>query len=224
MIEKIKGVIFDLDGTLLDTNEDLASSVNAALKSFGYPEYDTKSVIKMVGNGFENLIDRAMPAEGFNSEEERANKRAEVLAFFKAHYKEHFMDETAPYPGIESLLKNLVQRGVGLAVNSNKHDDYTKALIKANFPDIPFVCVAGEQKGVPRKPDPTAALSMADMMSAKPEEVIYAGDSAFDIKTAINAGMIPLGVLWGFRDKEELINAGAKYIAECPDDIESVLK
>ena len=209
---KKRGIIFDLDGTLLDTIADLTVSLNAALLAFGCPVYSEEEVKRLVGNGFVSTVDRAVPADLFPDEEERAGVKRAVLAEFAAYYKKHFMDLTRPYPGIAALLSDLSARGVRLAVNSNKRDAYTKELIAKNFPDIVFTEVIGESEQFGKKPDPAAALYIAKKMGLRPEEIIYAGDSAYDMKTAENAGMLPVGVAWGYRSEEELRAAGAKKI------------
>ena len=219
---RFKGIIFDLDGTLLDTIADLTQSLNAALLAFGCPVYSEEEVKRLVGNGFVSTVDRAVPADLFPDEEERKGVKRAVLAEFASYYKKHFMDLTKPYPGIPELLAELAEKGILLAVNSNKRDAYTKELIKKNFPGILFTDVIGEEEGVPKKPDPSAALHIAEKMGLRPVEILYAGDSGYDIKTAENAGMTSLGVLWGYRSQQELLAAGACLIAHTPEEFAAV--
>ena len=221
------GMIFDLDGTILDTITDLSNSVNEALKTYGFPGHTEAEYKLMVGNGFENLIRRSLPAAGtFSSEEAYEKTVREVLAAFVSIYREHYMDFTVPYEGIPEMLHALSERGILLGVNSNKREDYTAALIRKHFPDIPFVMVIGQREDLPKKPEPAAAFLIADKMaeqaglpSREDLTLAYIGDSKVDMMTAKNAGMIACGVTWGFRSEEELLENGARHIFHRPEEI-----
>jgi len=209
-----KGIIFDLDGTLLNTIEDLSDSVNYALSSFGFPEHSYEAYKKKIGKGFRNLIESSLPEGGFDD-----TMLVNILTVFLKIYDKKYMEKTRPYDGITGMLDAVTGMGIKTGVNSNKRMDYTNALIQKFFADIPFVEIFGEREGVPRKPDPSSALQIAGLMGLAPEEVLYIGDSKTDIQTGQNAGMDTVGVLWGFRDYEELVSHEATYIIETPEEI-----
>lgn len=194
---KYKLVIFDLDGTVLDTIGDLANAVNAALEMHSFPTHTVEQVRKMVGNGVANLISRATP-EGTSNE-----KCAEVLADFKAYYREHVNDITKPYDGILALLKALKDAGVKVGINSNKFDAALQNLCRIHFDGL-YDYAVGESEVTPKKPDPTAARRIMEAMGAAPEETIYIGDSNVDLNTAANAGIDSAWVSWGFRRLDEM--------------------
>lgn len=194
---KYKLVIFDLDGTVLDTLGDLANAVNAALEMHAFPTHSFEQVRVMVGNGVANLIRRATP-EGTTDE-----KCAEVLADFKAYYREHVNDITKPYDGILPLLNALKAAGVKVGINSNKYDAALQNLCHIHFEGL-YDYAVGESEVTPRKPDPTAAKRIMEAMGAKPEETIYIGDSNVDLNTAANAGVDNAWVSWGFRRRNEM--------------------
>ena len=216
-MKKYKGIIFDLDGTLLNTIEDLTDSVNDVMEIYHFPKHDTKACKMMVGNGFRKLITRALPIEKQKDEQFIDEVQAE---FAKAYHK-RYLNKTVPYDGILEMIKELECNGVQTAVNSNKRSDYTEALVKKFFADIPMVAVYGEREseGIPKKPDPSAALEIANKMELTPDEILYIGDSKTDMKTGQNAGMDTIGVAWGFRGPEELKEHQATYIVEKPQDI-----
>ena len=194
---KYKLVIFDLDGTVLDTLGDLANAVNAALEMHSFPTHSVEQVRVMVGNGVANLIKRATP-EGTSEE-----KRAQILADFKAYYREHVNDITKPYDGILKLLKALKDTGVKVGINSNKYDLALQSLCHIHFEGL-YDYAVGESEITPRKPDPTAAKRIMEAMGAAPEETIYIGDSNVDLNTAANAGVDSAWVSWGFRKRHEM--------------------
>lgn len=212
-MSKYKGIIFDLDGTLLDTIEDISDSVNEVLQQFNYPTHDYEDYKLKVGNGFKDLMERSFP-EG--TDEQVILKGFEE--FLKA-YDRRYMNKTRFYDGIPETLSQLAKMGIKLGVNSNKRNDYTNQLVDKFFNDIPFVKVYGQRKGIPKKPDPTNALEIAYSMELKPREILYIGDSKTDILTAQNAGMDSVGVLWGFRSYEELTEYNAFYIVQYPKNI-----
>ena len=197
-------IIWDLDGTLLDTLEDLAAAANAALAAFGHPARSLEEIRAMVGNGVSNLILRALP-------EDRKEDHAGALAVFRACYGEHYADATRPYPGIIALLDELCARGAAMAVVSNKLDAVTKALCEKNFGGR-IVAVVGDQPGLPRKPAPDSVELALRQLGRDKARAVYVGDSEVDIATARNAGLPCISVGWGFRPAQVLYAAGAKEI------------
>lgn len=213
-MQRFKLVIFDLDGTLLNTIADLAHSTNYALEKNGFPPHPIEAYRYYVGNGINKLFERALP------EKERTTEQiARIRAVFLPYYNEHNTDYTAPYEGVESLLKVLHEQGCQFAVASNKYQLATEKLINRFFPAIPFTAVFGQRDGVPVKPDPTIVHDILRIAQVHPEETIYIGDSGVDMQTATNSGMTSIGVTWGFRSREELEKAGASYIAGSTDEI-----
>ena len=204
--------IFDLDGTLLDTLNDLAASTNHALRQHGMPEHTTDEVRRMVGNGVAKLIERAVPQGLDNPDYEQ------VLADFKAHYSVHSMDTTRPYPGIEELLHTLKQQGKRLAVVSNKFCTATEALCRHFFGDIIEVAI-GESERIRKKPAPDAVIEAMRRLDAHKENTVYVGDSEVDVATAHNSGLPCISVTWGFRDRALLTDHGATTFADSPMDI-----
>lgn len=212
-MKKYKGIIFDLDGTLLDTLDDLGDSMNEALESLGYPTYEIEQYRTKIGGGFRGLGTNVLPKD--------TNERVinQLVDIFTKVYDEKYADKTRPYEGIGELLNELVSKGVMLGVNSNKRHSYTISLVDKFFHNIPFVKVYGEREGVPKKDNPYAALEIAEEMGLSVSEILFIGDMRVDIKTARKAGMDSVGVLWGFGDYEELKEFGATYIATNPKDI-----
>ncbi len=194
-----KLVIFDLDGTLLNTIADLAASTNHALEANGYPTHPTEEYRFFVGNGINKLFERALP-EGEKTE---ANV-LKIRQSFIPYYDVHCADLTKPYPGIPELLKVLQQREIQLAVASNKYQRATGKLIPYFFPDIHFTAILGQREGVPRKPDPQVVHEIMRMANVRTDEVLYVGDSNVDMQTANNARVDCVGVTWGFRPRAEL--------------------
>lgn len=205
-------IIFDLDGTLLNTLGDLRGAANYALRLRNLPPRTTEEVRRFVGNGVRNLMRRCLPAGSSDEEIDAA------LADFKKYYAEHLYDTTVPYDGIQELLSILRKRGIKVGVLSNKLDSATQALIRHFFRGKVDV-VFGEHSGIPRKPDPTSCCMIMEQLGAKPEEVLYIGDSGVDMNTARNAGLTAVGVTWGFRSREELIDNGADLLADLPVQI-----
>lgn len=205
---KYEAILFDLDGTLLNTLEDLKDSCNAALEACGYAPRTLDEVRRFVGNGVGLLIRRALP-EGAGEEE-----WARCLALFKAHYQNNLDNKTRPYPGIEQALDALLARGYRIGVVSNKFDAAVKALCAHHFPRIQVA--VGEREGVRKKPAPDSALAAAQALGVRPASTLYVGDSEVDIQTARNAGMDCLSVDWGFRPEAVLRDAGATRIIHSP--------
>lgn len=209
---KYKAVIWDLDGTLLDTLEDLKNSVNHGLDEFNMPNITLEMTRRFVGNGVGRLIELAVP-EGTDKETE-----AKVLASFKAHYEEHSLDATKPYDGVVDVLKALKEKGYKMAIVSNKIENAVGELAEKFFPGLIDVAI-GETPDVPKKPAPDMIFKGLDMLGVTKEEAVFIGDSDVDVATGINSGLDMLTVLWGFRDKDELEEAGAKVFVRKPKEI-----
>ena len=213
---RYKAVVFDLDGTLLYTLEDLYLATNHALEAFGMPPRTRDEVRRFVGNGYRNLVRLAVPANTPDALQEQ------VLAAFNTYYLAHDEEHTAPYPGINELLPALQAAGLQLAVVSNKGDAAVQDLMEKYFPGA-FVAVAGEREGVRRKPAPDTVLAVMAKMDVTANEVIYVGDSEVDVATAANVGCACAIVLWGYRDRDELEQAGARMFASTCDELEALL-
>ncbi len=203
-------VIFDLDGTLLNTIDDLADAGNHVCAAHGWPVHTVDEFKRMVGNGIPKLVERFAPA-GTDGE-----TLAQVLAEFSAYYDEHKEDKTAPYPGIPELLTALKGQGVRMAVLSNKAHALAGPVVEHYFPGM-FDAVQGALPDVPVKPDPTLLRSLMERLGAKPETTLFVGDSDVDVLTGKNGGLTVVGVLWGFRDRRELEGAGADYVIARPE-------
>lgn len=212
----MKAFIFDLDGTLLDSLTDIAGAVNDVLGRFGYPQHSMSDYQNMVGQGVEHLVRAAVPATA----QERVN---EVMAAYRERYRERMLLHTRPYAGIPELLDGLTARGFQLAVLSNKRDDFTVALVREVLAKWRFGDVRGERVGVPRKPDPTAALEIAQRVGVAPAECFFVGDTAIDMRTATAAGMTSIGVTWGFRPEKELRESGALHVVHSPEQMLALL-
>lgn len=205
-------VIFDLDGTLLDTLDDVADSVNTALMAEGFPPRSVDEVKSFVGNGFAKLIERAVPPDA------SVEKTAEVLAGFKRHYAGNCENKTKPYDGISELLSALQKQGYKTAVVSNKIDSAVVALCKKYFGSQITVSI-GDREGTKRKPAPDGVFEAMHTLNSTPESCVYVGDSDVDILTAKNAGIPCISVSWGFRDRDFLLQSGARFLADKPSDI-----
>lgn len=212
----IDTVIFDLDGTLLNTLEDLKDSTNYALRQFGYPEHSLDDVRRFVGNGVQKLIERAIPDGIENSDFQNC------LKIFKENYAENMYNKTAPYTGIPELLRQLKDNGFKTAVVSNKFDMAVKHLCKTYFGDLIPVAI-GESENVRKKPAPDSVFRAIELLKSTPETSIYCGDSDVDVYTARNAGLKCIGVTWGFRSRELLEAEGADYIVDSPVQILELL-
>ena len=213
---KYKAIIFDLDGTLTDTLEDLFLSTNHALRSCGLPERGLDEVRRFVGNGVRKLIERAVP-EGTES---RTIERC--FESFKAHYVIHCQDHTCLYPGIASLLTTLHARRYRMAVVSNKLQAGVTELSNTFFNGVIDVAI-GEQPGIPRKPAPDMVRIALAQLGVSASETVYVGDSDVDLQTASNSGLPCISVLWGFRSRDFLIAHGASVTVESPQDILSIV-
>ncbi|HUF60677.1 MAG TPA: HAD-IA family hydrolase [Verrucomicrobiales bacterium] len=215
----VDAVVFDLDGTLLDTLEDLAESLNAALEEAGYPPHPVSAYRYFVGDGARRLVERAFPP-GRPPAEEEADR---IYRNYLRHYGECWDRKSKPYPGILELLDLLRDLGIPLAVCSNKPDAFTRLCVERLLPPQRFAAVIGQREGVPRKPDPAAALLAARQMGVDPGACLFVGDSGVDMETACRAGMAPIGVLWGFREAGELLGAGARCLLASPAELEPLL-
>lgn len=208
----INTLIFDLDGTLLNTLEDLKDSTNFVLKKYNYPLRTIDEIRIFVGNGIEKLIERVIP-EGTNNP-----KYSECLNLFKKHYAENMYNKTKPYNGIMDMLIKLNKNNLKIAVVSNKIDFAVKDLCKKYFGNKIQIAL-GSTETMKRKPAPDSVLNVMKQLKSKKEETLYIGDSDTDVKTAKNANLTCIGVTWGFRSKETLIEEGADYIIDSPDEL-----
>ena len=211
---KKKIVIFDLDGTLLNTIEDLGRAANHALGAHGFPTHHISSYPHFVGNGITKLIERTLPVE--NRDKATITR---VRADFMAYYDVHCTDATHPYHGIPELLSNLTDLGIAVAVASNKYQKAVDKIIRHYFPEIPWVATMGQREGIPTKPDPSILFEILSMHPTPKADVLYVGDSAVDIETGRRACVDTLGVSWGFRPVSELVKAYAPAIVNSPDGI-----
>lgn len=210
----IKTILFDLDGTLLNTLDDLADTANWVCTRHGWPTHTTEAFKHFVGNGLPKLMERFSPPEA-----RTPAQLAATLEEFNARYELHKEDKTCPYPGIPQLLDTLQAQGYQTAVFSNKADQFCGKIIEHYFGAGKFERVRGSLPDVPTKPDPTGVYALLRDLGADPATTLFVGDSDVDILTGHNAGLPALGVLWGFRSKEELEDAGADALAVTPDDI-----
>lgn len=213
---RFKAVIFDLDGTLLNTLGDLADAVNAALAGRGYPLRTEEEVRSFVGNGIRRLMERAIPPQHIGDTDA-------CLADFQAYYDTHMMERTVPYNGVPPLLTALQARSIALAVLSNKYDPAAKALTRHFFGDM-FSITIGERQSVPRKPDPAAVFEIMNALDTDKTNTLYVGDSGVDMQTAKNAGLFAAGVTWGFRPSKVLSENGADALIDHPEDILKLLE
>ena len=209
-----KLVIFDLDGTLINSIEDLGQAANYALSKNGFPTHSLASYPFFVGNGVRNLIRKALPEENRND-----TTIDSLLKDFKEYYDDHNVDSTKPYDGIMELLKQLQEQGVKLAVASNKYQKATEKIVSQLFPDIKFVSVQGQQDGVNVKPDPSIVFNILGVALVPKAEVLYVGDSGVDMETARRACVDSVGVTWGFRSEKELNEYHADRIVHRASDI-----
>lgn len=207
-------VIFDLDGTLLNTIADLAAAANHALKQLGFPEHSPEAYPYFVGNGVRRLLERVLPEDARTPENIDA-----MLEHFRAYYDVHLADLTRPYPGIEKMLHELRDKEVNVAVASNKYQLAVERLINHFFPSVEWATVEGQKEGVPTKPDPSIVFGILSKCPTPKSEVLYVGDSGVDMETARRAGVTSMGVTWGFRPVYELTEHFADHIAHHPDNI-----
>lgn len=209
-------VIFDLDGTLLNTLDDLADAGNYALRKLGFPAHDVEEYKYYVGNGIPKLIQRILPSESSHEMCDKAQR------LFSEYYSSHSMDKTRPYDGIYDLLSRLVDDGIKIGIATNKDHDFAEKLVHVFFGDMVSV-VLGRKDGSPKKPDPFSVNCIMEMLNAGKSNTLYAGDSNVDMETALNADLASCGVLWGFRTEKELRESGARFIAKTPNDLYQII-
>ncbi len=213
------GIIFDLDGTLADTLADIANSMNRVLEKEGFPVHPAEDYKYLIGRGLENLVASSLPAQS-----RLPSIITACLGSLIEDYRVNCLVDTHLYPGIESLLNRLQDKGLKLAIFSNKADDLTQIIVQSLMPGIRFSKVIGAKPGFPKKPDPSGAMLISNFLELNPEEVIYMGDSDVDMMTARGARMLAVGVLWGFRTKEELLSNGADHLLSDPSELMALLE
>lgn len=211
-------MFFDLDGTLLNTLKDIADCCNRVLLSRGMPQHSLEAYKRLVGEGREVLVQRMLPAD--RRDPATVTK---TVASVDDEYLLHWADTTVPYPGIPELLRSLTERGIVLAVISNKADEFTRVAVAQMLSEFTFVAVSGARPMVPKKPDPAVALKLAVSLGIEPRDVVFLGDTDIDMKTARAAGMRPMGALWGFRDAAELLAGGAEALLRTPAELLELL-
>ena len=212
--DKIKLAIFDLDGTLLDTLTDLALSTNHALALNGFPEHPIESYKLFVGNGIDKLIERVLPPDSCDTETHKRVKNA-----FLNYYSVHLNDNTLPYPGITELLTELKERGIQIAVATNKPQEPARAIIKEKFAAAAFITVLGQIPERAAKPDPAIVFEIMAKAGVQASEILYVGDSGVDMQTANNANVKAIGCKWGFRSEQELAKNGATHLIGHPSEL-----
>jgi phosphoglycolate phosphatase len=215
-----KAVLFDLDGTLLNTLEDLADAVNRVLDQRGFPMHPLDAYRYFVGDGSLLLVKRALPG----SKRDDAELVASCLDAFLDEYGRNWMVKTKLYEGVATLLDVLTERGLKMVVLSNKKDEITKKTVSLFLSKWKFEAVVGQREEVPTKPDPAGAMEIVRLLGIAPGEFVYVGDTAVDMKTAVAAGMLPVGALWGFRSREELLEGGASALISYPVGLLEVLE
>ncbi len=214
----LKAVLFDLDGTLVNSLADLAFAVNRALKIEGLPTHEVEAFKYFVGDGMPKMVERALPADKRDEE-----TKARVLKNLREYYVDHFADFSTSYEGVPELVDELKKRGFIVAVVTNKAQDMADAVVEKFYGDR-FERVFGMREGIPGKPDPTMALLAMKELGVTPEECVFIGDSGMDVATGVNSGALPVGELWGFREEDELRQNGAKYIINRPEELLLVIE
>ncbi|MFC1891288.1 HAD family hydrolase [Thermodesulfobacteriota bacterium] len=215
---KFKAIVFDLDGTLLDTIGDISNSANNILERHGFPTHSFDKYRYFVGDGVPKLIERVLPGDGFSDKELRGYVRE-----FLEEYDQHWKVLSRPYPGIPEMLDEMSRRDLKLAVLSNKPNDSTQMCVKEMLGNWSFDIVQGLSETIPPKPDPAGALMIAGSLGVPPEQMVFLGDTAVDMKTSVATGMFPVGALWGFRTEDELRSAGAKVLLNKPQELSAVV-
>ena len=213
----IHAVVFDLDGTLLDTIPDIAGALNRALAACGLPTHPVRRVETFVGGGIRDAVRKAVPADTPGETLER------ILEIYKEDYCNRCTEQTARYPGVPEMLERLLQHGFALGVLSNKTEATAQKIVRTYFPDVPCRCVLGRVDGRPLKPDPAAAVPVLEALGLPAGEVAYAGDSGTDILFAKAVGMVPAAAPWGYRSRDELVEKGALLVPENPRELGELL-
>ena len=211
---KYRAVIFDLDGTLLDTLEDLADSLNRVLQERGLPTHPTEAFRYFVGNGAALLVSRALPPERQSDE-----LAADCLQAFRQEYQHNWNVKTKPYAGVSELLDALTAQGIAMAVLTNKPQHFAELCVQAHFSKWNFAMILGQRDGVPMKPDPGGTREVLRCLHVPSQACVYMGDSDVDMQTALNADLLPVGAAWGFRSEEELRAAGAADVIRQPTEL-----
>ena len=214
VLNRYSAVIFDLDGTILDTLQDLGDAVNRVLAERGFPTHPMDAYRYFVGDGSAVLVERAVPERVRGTEGYR-----ECLAAFMADYDQSWKVKTRLYDGVPEMLDALTARGIDMAILSNKSHHFTVTCVQELLPKWRFKAVFGLRDDVPRKPDPAGALEIANLLGTEPDRIIYLGDTAIDMQTAVSAGMFPVGALWGFRTRKELEENGAAALIHHPEEL-----
>ncbi|MCG6879891.1 MAG: HAD family hydrolase [Deltaproteobacteria bacterium] len=209
-----KAVIFDLDGTLLDTLEDLADAMNRTLEERGFPSHPVEAYRYFVGNGVAKIVSRTLPPDKQDKE-----LMADCIKAFLVEYDRNWNRKTRPYDGVAELLDALTLKQIPMAIFTNKPHAFAELCVHEFLSRWKFKAVFGQRDGYPLKPDPAVPREIAGMLNISPEQFLYLGDSDADMKTAVNAGMLPVGALWGFRSEEELRDAGAVELISRPADL-----
>ena len=215
---KYQAIVFDLDGTLLDTIADLGEAVNHTLRKRDLPLHTLEEYRSMVGNGVRKLVERALPTVISSEQSESRNLLDDCLSDFMSYYESHIDVHTKPYGGMPELLKDLADQGVALAVASNKFQSGAEYLVRKLFPGIPFVAILGNKEGFPLKPDPAIVETVLEKAGVKKSEAALVGDSATDMKTAANAGVPGIAVAWGYQDM-----TGYPVVAHTVEELRSIL-
>ena len=215
---KYRAALFDLDGTLLNTLDDLADAANRVLASQGMPVHPVEEYKYFVGDGLATLVERIVPA---GQRDEETLRR--IIDAFRQDYGTHWHVKSRPYEGVVEMLTGLRNLGMRLAVLSNKPHDFTQLCVKRMLGNVSFYPILGQREGVPKKPDPAGALEAAALLDIPVGDILYFGDTSIDMKTAAGAGMTAVGVLWGFRDEKELAASGADYLIRHPGEILDLL-
>jgi phosphoglycolate phosphatase len=215
---RFKAVLFDLDGTLINSLQDIADAMNRVLSARGFPTRTYDEYRSFIGKGLRNLTERVLPEDS----------RDELIVRLVHHdlmvdYGTNFVQKTVLYRGIPELLDTLTEQGLKLAILSNKADEITQKIVGELMHRWTFGCILGTGGDIPRKPDTTGALLCCRKLKVKPNEILYLGDSGIDMQTAIASGMFPVGVTWGFRSKEELLVNGARYLIDSPEQLLELL-
>jgi phosphoglycolate phosphatase len=215
---KYKGILFDLDGTLADTLDDIAGSMNRVLLTHGYPVHQVDDYKLLVGRGLENLVAQSLPLHARQADTVRQCHQEMIR-----DYAQNCLVKTHLYEGIQNMLDSLIKKKVKLAVFSNKDEPITIQIVNQLLGDVQFLKIMGALPDFPKKPDPAGAIVISKLMNSSPEELIYMGDSDVDMITANRAGMFAVGVLWGFRSKEELLSNGAKALLNHPLELLNII-
>ena len=214
----VEAIIFDLDGTLLDSIGDIAACANTVLAEWGCPTHSVETYTELVGDGLTNLARKVLPEARRTPEEIEA-----FVSAYRVHYQARWNETSTAYPGIAEMLTELSKRRIPLAVLSNKRDDFTQVCVTHFFPSVPFQEIRGERAGIPIKPAPQAALEIASSLGVTPERCLFVGDSEIDVETGLRAGMTSVAVLWGFRPKKILEEAGARVFLTRPAELFELL-